>query len=353
MNSALTALIVIMTCSSSSIFAQYQNKIRIMTYNINAEKYSDGSYDDIATVIKTINPDINGLQKIDSSNTRNPQYVLKWLGEQTGRVYTFAPAIKNYKNAPGSYGVGFLSKEVPLSVRRLWIEHTSSEEDRGVLEIGITMGGEKVRVIVTHLAHEGVSYRTAQINKIIPWIDSISKTDPVVILADFNAAPTETSMQLFETAGYLYVKGKNGSILDTSTGQKINHILYRPKESWNVADAENPKYAASNRNPVWADMELLTVSNYKLHNYSQPKNTQCQIAVCNNLLQYNLPHSATVSLSLFSSTGRKVAELTKNQSQRAGLHSFQLVSLNLPVGVYHSMLTIDDFYSTGKVMVLR
>lgn len=239
--------------------AQYSGKIRVMTYNINAEKHGSGVYTDIAEVINEIGPDIAGLQKIDSCNSRNPADVLQWLGEQTSCKIAYAPAIKNYENGEGSYGVGFLCRQSPLLNRKLWIEHTGGEQDRAALQISITMGGENVRVIVTHLAHEGVSYRTAQIKEIISWIDSISRDDPVIIMADFNAKPTESSMKILEAAGYGYVKGKNGEILDTSSNQGINHILFRPLSRWHVTDAGNPEYKASNRNPVWADLELLGV----------------------------------------------------------------------------------------------
>ncbi len=239
--------------------AQYTGKIRVMTYNINAEKHGSGLYTDIAEVINEIDPDIAGLQKIDSCNSRNPADVLQWLGAQTSCETAYAPAIKKYENGEGSYGIGFLCRQSPLSTRKLWIEHTGSEQDRAALQITISMGGENVRVIVTHLAHEGISYRTAQINKIISWIDSISIDDPVIIMADFNAKPTESSMKILEAAGYGYVKGKNGEILDTSANQGINHILFRPLSRWHVAAAGNPAYKASNRNPVWADIELLKV----------------------------------------------------------------------------------------------
>jgi endonuclease/exonuclease/phosphatase family metal-dependent hydrolase len=47
------------------------------------------------------------------------------------------------------------------------IEHTENEQDRAALEISLMMENENVRVVVTHLAHEGESYRISQINKII------------------------------------------------------------------------------------------------------------------------------------------------------------------------------------------
>jgi len=236
--------------------AQFPARIKVMTYNINAEKHGSGSYSDISDVIREIDPDIAGFQKIDSCNDRNSSYVLGWLGEQTDRSAFYTPAIKNYNGSNGSYGVGFLTKEEPQSIRRLWIEHTSSEQDRGVIELTVTLGGQKARIIVTHVAHEGASYRTTQIKKIIEWIDSTGTDDPVIIMADFNAAPTESSMKQFETAGFNYVKGADGTILDTTNGG-INHILYRPEPSWKLIDAGNPDYAASNRNPVWADIEIV------------------------------------------------------------------------------------------------
>ncbi|HEX3020655.1 MAG TPA: endonuclease/exonuclease/phosphatase family protein [Chitinispirillaceae bacterium] len=339
---------VLMLCVLTG--AQYTNKIRVMTYNINAEKHSSGSYKDIADVINEIKPDIAGLQKLDSCNSRNSTDVLKWLGEQSAMKTTYAPAIKNYENSGGSYGVGFLSKETPLSVRRLWMEHTTSEQDRAVLQIDINMGTEEVRVIVTHLAHEDPSYRTEQIKKIIKWIDSADTDDPVIIMADFNAKPTESSMKLFETAGYNYVKGQNGEILDTSAKQGINHIMYRPLYRWNVKNAGNPAYSASNRNPVWADMEVIpkvavqrNVSEYRYG--SEPYN----ITSDNKSLWYTLHHPAVVSISFFDFTGRKCTEYVTNQG--SGSHAIPFSRFNLASGNYHCMFCADGVMSNSRVMI--
>jgi endonuclease/exonuclease/phosphatase family metal-dependent hydrolase len=64
---SIAILFVIISAS-----AQYPPQIRIMTYNINAEKHGDGSYSDIIEVISAINPDICGLQKLDSCNSKIP-----------------------------------------------------------------------------------------------------------------------------------------------------------------------------------------------------------------------------------------------------------------------------------------
>jgi endonuclease/exonuclease/phosphatase family metal-dependent hydrolase len=313
-----------------------------MTYNINAEKNGPNSYGEVANVIKTINPDICGLQKVDSCATVDTLDVSKWLGAQTSKVNSFAVAVKNYKSSKGSYGVAFLSNEAPQSVRRLWIEHTQSETDRGVLEIGITMGGEKVRVLVTHVAHEGETYRTAQIKKIIAWIDSVSKVDPVIIMADFNAAPTESSMKQFETAGFAYVKGANGAIFDTSTSQKINHILYRPQQRWSVVEAGNPAYPdVSNRNPVWANMKLVPSIGITVNKIETKKDVL--FSYKNHSIKYLVNTDAPISIMLYNSSGRKMATLVSNQIRRCGEYSIDLNRMELPSGVYHCK------YLAGKI----
>lgn len=334
----------------NSVSSQYSSQIRIMTYNINAEKHASGSYDDIAQVIKTIDPQIAGLQKIDSCNSRNSSDVLKLLGEQTEKTGTFAPAIKNYNGSAGSYGVGFLTKEPPLAYRNLWIEHTSNEQDRAALEVSISMGGERVRIIVTHLAHEGASYRTTQISKILQWIDEISTTDPVIIMADFNAAPSENSMKQLENAGFDYVKGKDGSILDTSKSQGINHILYRPLNKWNVTDAGNPYFSASNRNPVWADIELLNPSSVCKYRSTTSDNFSLgSFKAFSDVLTFTLVKNASVSISIFNSAGQKISEIKRKQLQ-SGRHAFKIRQMN--PGIYQCLTGIDGVFKTTKIAIV-
>src|SRR5512133_110789 len=298
--------------------AQYTSQVKLMTYNINAEAHESKSYSDIAAVIKEIKPDICGMQELDSVTTRSSEYVLKWLSEQTSMPnFEYQSAMRNYLS--GSYGVGFLANQAPLSTRRLWIEKTAKEQDRGVLEMGITIDGTPARVIVTHLAHEGASYRTSQIQKILSWIDNVSSTDPVLIMADFNADSTESSMQQFTQAGYEYVRGKNGKRLDTT--QNINHMLYRPKDKWIVVDAANPVYAASNRNPVWAIMKLAGSSTVKDNRISQQlKGVYRQWTECNTV-HFELSERSEVTMSLYNIEGKKISTLLNNKTVDAGKHS--------------------------------
>ena len=326
--------------SFKSASAQYPAQIRFMTYNINAAGHGDGPYDDIAAVINELSPKITGLQKIDSCNSRNPQFVAQLLGEQTNRKYTFAPAIENYQNSSGSYGVAFLTVEEPLSVRRLHIEPTANEEGRGVLETVITMGGEAIRVVVTHLAHEGVSYRESQVEKILSWLgDSATPETPTIIMADFNAKPTESSLQLFTDAGFSFVKGLDGTILDT-TNNGINHIIYRPSDRWNIIDAGNPHYDASNRNPVWADMELLNPVVAVKPALKETNSHQVALLPSDNgFISYILSEPSMVSFNLFRTDGKLAGRLCTDMIQQAGTHRIHLQKNTVAAGVYLGRLS--------------
>ena len=118
------------------------------------------------------------------------------------------------------------------------------------------MNGEAVRVIVTHLDPSSASARTPQVKLITAWLDSTGDTSiPAIIMADFNAKSTESSMEVLTDNGFVFVKDDAGDILDTA--QKINHILYRPESRWKVLRTGNPAYSASNRYPLWATLQLL------------------------------------------------------------------------------------------------
>ena len=296
--------------------AQYSGAVKFMTYNINAEAHGSGSYSDIAEVIKAIAPDINGLQKLDSCNTRNPAYVLQYLGEQEGMSYTFAAAQTGYGGGTGSYGIGFLSRHPPLSVRRLRIPKGSASEDRAALELGISLDGQPVRVVVTHLDFGTAANRTAQLRTLLAWMDSAgSASDPAVIMADFNAPSTESSMKVLTDAGFAFVKTAAGEILDTA--QKINHILYRPESRWTTLETGNPAYPASNRYPLWARLKLQPASEGA---FAARPTRPSGFSVSGRSLVLRLNAAAPVSWALYDRQGRALSSWSGMKTLPAGRH---------------------------------
>jgi endonuclease/exonuclease/phosphatase family metal-dependent hydrolase len=342
---AISALVALM---ANSLSAQYPDTVKIMTYNINYESNKNTQYDGIITVIKAIDPAIAGLQKLDScmGTGSNPCYVAKLLGDQTNMSYTFVTG------DPESYGDGFLSKQPPKSVRKIKLTGAATIP-RAAIEIGVTVGGEPVRVIVTHLDLSAAN-RTSEMQQILSWIDNGgAKTIPAVIMADFNAGPTEDCMKQLTTAGFVFVKTASGQILDTSSGQGINHMLYRPEDRWTLVDAGNPKYAASNRNPVWALLALKNPVGAVSQKSEKADRINPSIRASNNGINCFLPLRAIVSMRLFDPSGKKVRTLLSKRMLEAGPHVFTLPENGLTKGMYLLESTIDGVKAFERIAVIR
>ena len=99
--------------------AQAQNTLKLMSYNIkNANGMDNASnFQRIANVINNTSPDVVAIQEVDSMTNRSGQkYVLGEIAERTQMHGYFAPAI-DYDG--GKYGIGLLTKQVPLRLQSL------------------------------------------------------------------------------------------------------------------------------------------------------------------------------------------------------------------------------------------
>jgi endonuclease/exonuclease/phosphatase family metal-dependent hydrolase len=249
-----TGFLGVMMLFATSALAQYPAQVKFLSYNLwgyrNAE--TPGGYDSLAAVINEIGAAVSGHQEVDRANTRSKGVdVIAYLGERTGMHSLFAPALKGWNG--GDYGEGLLAQHPPLSHRFFWVEEPEGE-DRSAVEIDITMAGERVRFLTTHLAHENDAFRAHQAREMVAWIDEGGGEEtPMVILGDFNSRPGDEAMSQYEEAGFVYVRDSSGEILD-----EIDHIMVRPRERWRVVEADKPtQYTASDHDPVWATLELL------------------------------------------------------------------------------------------------
>ena len=116
------------------------------------------------------------------------------------------------------------------------------------------MGGERVRFLTTHLAHENDAFAAHQAEEMVAWIQEGGGAEiPTVILGDFNSRPGDDAMSQYEEAGFVYVRNESGEILD-----EIDHILYRPEDRWRVVESDKPThYTSSDHDPVWAILQVL------------------------------------------------------------------------------------------------
>ncbi|UCE06652.1 MAG: aryl-sulfate sulfotransferase [bacterium] len=70
-------------------------------------------------------------------------------------------------------------------------------------------------------------------------------------------------------------------------------------------------------------------------------------------IQFSLPKTTTVTLTVYNELGEKVATLVKNQINNAGTHSSLLDATGLSTGIYFYRLETNEFVQVKKMILLQ
>lgn len=178
-------------------FIHHKPTANMLSYNVHNCIATDASrtrdYKAIADIIKQSGAGVIALQELDSMTTRTPLYVLGELEKETGMHGTYAPAIDF---GGGKYGIGILSKDKPLAVKRIPLP--GSEEQRALLIAEF----DQFIFCCTHLSLTPAD-QLASVAMIRHAVKEFVKGDknrrhkPVFIGGDFNAVPGSSTMQEF------------------------------------------------------------------------------------------------------------------------------------------------------------
>ena len=159
---------------------QAQHTLRLMSYNIkNANGMDDiCNFQRVANVINNASPDVVAIQEVDSMTRRSGQkYVLGEIAERTQMHACFAPAIEF---EGGKYGIGLLTKQVPLRLQTIPLP--GREEARTL----ILAEFEDYIYCCTHLSlTEGDRMKSLEIVKSF----TVSYKKPLFLAGDMNAEP--------------------------------------------------------------------------------------------------------------------------------------------------------------------
>lgn len=174
-----------------------QISTRVLCYNVHNCVGLDGelSCERIAKIINDAKADAVAIQELDSMTTRHPGHdMLSELAELTGMHPTFAPSI-DYKG--GKYGIGMLTKEKPISYRRVPLPCRSEPRSLLIVEL------EDYYYCCTHLSlHEEDRVTSAGI-----IVEELSKLDkPALLAGDFNANPTSEFMKIMGEHFHVFKK---------------------------------------------------------------------------------------------------------------------------------------------------
>jgi endonuclease/exonuclease/phosphatase family metal-dependent hydrolase len=165
--------------------SQQKTSVQIMTYNVRHCAGMDMvlDYDRTAAVISMQQPDVVALQELDSMTGRSGQrYQLNELAIRTEYHPVFGSAI-DYDG--GKYGVGILTRERPLSTKRIPLP---GEEPRVLLVVEL----KDYVLACTHLDLEE-EQRLASVPLIVDEAQRWQK--PFILTGDLNDAPDSELLQ--------------------------------------------------------------------------------------------------------------------------------------------------------------
>ena len=243
-------------CLSIFIFSGYaqsypqtENTIRIMSYNIRNCRGMDNTvdYQRVADVITNTRPDVIALQEIDSvTNRSNGVDVLSHLAALTAMYPVYSASIP-YDG--GKYGVGVLSKEKPVSWKRIPLP--GREEARSLLMV-------EFKDYVLCCTHFSLNEDDRQASVSIIDQEAKSFDKPVFLAGDINAVPSSPVLKSFSENWITLSDTAKFTFPADKANRTIDYILgYTPKgQTYSVWQTQVPKTLASDHLPLFADVRL-------------------------------------------------------------------------------------------------
>lgn len=228
--------------------------LRVLAYNIHHGAGMDSVLDleRIASVIRSVDPDLVALQEIDSVTTRTQGVdQAAELGRLTGMQARYG-RFMSYRG--GAYGMAILSR---------WpIEATSNlrlpdgEEPRTALSVTVrSPTGQRLRFVGIHL-YRTEAERMAQ----AVALDSLLEGSdiPTVLAGDFNSTPDSPVMGVLAESWSVVPKGEDRlTFASYDPVREIDFVLVRPGTRFEVLSQrllDEP--VASDHRPVFVELAL-------------------------------------------------------------------------------------------------
>ncbi|GAB3649126.1 hypothetical protein GCM10028791_14070 [Echinicola sediminis] len=236
-----------------------------MTYNIyhgeNAYQEGKSNMEDIAQLIKEIDPDFVALQEVDSMTQRTASIrdgkaldLVAELAKQTGMQGYFAKAI-DFSN--GGYGEGLLSKH-PAKMTKIDLPIPLGGEGRAMAIATLEMeNGQQLAFGATHLCHQYDSNRVAQTKAIIDHMKDLSI--PSIVSGDLNFKPESNPYPIMAT-DYMDAAAEFGkpkpSIPFDQPRSRIDYVWLSKNANWEILDVQVLPVGFSDHMPVVVKVKL-------------------------------------------------------------------------------------------------
>lgn len=196
-------------------------EVRVLSFNTHR---SYGGIATLAAEIEALDPDIVLLQEIDrfKASTGNIDQAA-YFGEALGMDHVFGA---NVTSGNGEYGVAVLSRFKILGSQNYLLPNGPGGEQRGLLGVGVEIGGQEVRVYNTHLQNKLPGLREAQARHVAGIL--AGEENPIILGGDMNATirtPTLAPLTNLLVDAWSVGSGPEGT---GPNGSRIDFLLASP-----------------------------------------------------------------------------------------------------------------------------
>ena len=202
-------------------YTKAKGAIRIMTYNVGVfGKYVDNSIPMVAAMLKEANPDIVGLNELDSCNTRHSNFQLQDLNNSLGKGWNYVfQSMFPYQG--GGYGVGVETTHKVIGTRSYDIPKTPGVKHMGVLAVET----KDFVFMTTHLNVTGsVSLEQAKLINEYVRRDYWASGKPVFLAGDMNSRPDSQTMAELNRY-WTVISVKEPTFPSTAPDRCIDYVL--------------------------------------------------------------------------------------------------------------------------------
>jgi endonuclease/exonuclease/phosphatase family metal-dependent hydrolase len=165
--------------------------LKVLTWNIHSE-----DPDRLAEVIEATGADVVALQEVDVYRTRSGcRHQAFDIAGHLGMHVRFGANIRSGEECGNArralYGDALLSRHPILEWRHVLLPNHGGEQ-RGLTEAVLNVGGQRVRVVSTHLEYGSASERKAQAEAVVGHLEG--SAEPVVVMGDLNGEPDDSGL---------------------------------------------------------------------------------------------------------------------------------------------------------------
>jgi endonuclease/exonuclease/phosphatase family metal-dependent hydrolase len=166
------------------------SSLRVMTYNVQQGYSETGqkNFDEQIKVIKSVNPDLLGLQESDTNRIAGGNAdLVRYFADHLNMYSYYGP-----KTVPGTFGIALLSK-YPIQQPRTFYMYSEGEQTATIVA-QVRVAGKTLNIFVTHLGNGGPIVQQEAI------LEEVGDLEQVIAIGDFNFRP--------DTDQYLLTMGK-------------------------------------------------------------------------------------------------------------------------------------------------